>query len=168
MKTTHRARWSIADIGERRRTYKCMLCDATRTVEFGQMPELEEHGDFGPLPKPWSLPHMENAPGPAGRDELLAELERAEAELGNAIFMHRAAWVKARERRDELDLSALGEGPRNRAAVVAALCETDPKYSRRIADVKFWLGERTGLAATVTALVGMLQLRPRRQIPHQR
>lgn len=109
----------------------------------------------------WQLPHMERVQPPATREDLLGELTRAEAELGNAIAMHRAAWVAARERRDELDLSARDEDPRNRAAVVAALCETDPKYSRRITDVKFWLAERAGLAATVSALVAMVQVRPK-------
>lgn len=165
---SHVARWGLRDAGVHSRIYQCHYCEITREVPHPggvgadrvQLPR-EVHN---PEPAPWGLPHMEEPQPPASRAMLLAEMERVEAELGNAIYMHRAAWVKARQRRDELDLSALDEDPRNRAAVVAALCETDPKYKRRIADVQFWRAERDCLAASVLAVKAMIDLRPRPQI----
>jgi hypothetical protein len=112
----------------------------------------------------WNLPHMEHSQGVPTRSELVREFAKAEAELGNAIYMHRAAWVKARERRDELAREVEARHPadiRARAAELGALCETDPKYTRRLGDVKFWREERACLAATVTALAAMLHARPR-------
>lgn len=127
----------------------------------------------------WSLPHMENAQPMPNRAELVAEFAKAEIELGNAIFMHRAAWVRARERRDEIEMEMFERYPdeRERRLMIAAACETDKKYERRIGDVRFWREERACLAATVTALAASINARPRpidlttmfdRKVPRQR
>lgn len=148
-----------------------MFCDVTRTVKDNTRPAPELHSL--PAEQPWTLPHMEQAPARPGLGDLQEELARAETELGNAIYMHRNAWVKARQRRDELAWEVKGRHPgpdteRVRAAELAALCETDTHYSRRLGDVKFWCGERAALAASVSALVAMIQARPRPRTPTQR
>lgn len=164
---SHTSRWALRDAGTDSRIYECLFCDATREVRHPggvgadrvRLPQ-EVHN---PEPAPWSLPHMEQTPPPPSRAMLLGELERAEAEFGNAMAMHRSAWVKARQRRDELAEEIQRRYPgdvRRMGAELGALCETDPKYIRRIGDVKFWAGERQALAASVSALAAMVGLRP--------
>lgn len=114
----------------------------------------------------WTLPHMKMPPLEAAtHGTVRVELAQAEVELGNAIAMHRSAWVKAKQRQDEIEADYDERNPdaseRRRKAELAAITETDRKMSNRMGDVKFWAAERAACAATVSALVDMLSVRPR-------
>lgn len=112
---------------------------------------------------------MEHSQALPTRAELIAEFAKAEIELGNAIYMHRAAWVKARERRDELTDEIKAKYPqadeRELSIKASPLVENDPRYVRRLGDVRFWREERACLAATVTALAASVATRPSGMIP---
>lgn len=164
---SHPAMWMLADASERFKLYVCRYrgCDRQHNVDRKLSewapPERHEDEEDGMT---WSLPHMEATPGVPDRAELVAEVARVEAELGNAIYMHRNAWVKARQRRDELAAEVRLRHPkdeRKQSAELGALCETDSQYGRRIADVKFWQAERLTLATNVSALFAMIDHRRR-------
>jgi hypothetical protein len=162
---THRAEWVLKDANESVRLYACRHPKCEQEFALSQQsresqPPKQTH--LLQTNSPWPLPHMEHTPAEPTPAQLREELKRAADELGNAIYMHRQAWVQARKYADRLADEQLDRNPgkthRQRAAELAALKETDRAYQRKISDVKFWLAERECHAATISALAALINL----------
>jgi hypothetical protein len=85
------------------------------------------------------------------REDIQAELIRAEVELLYAIAKHRKAWKAMRARADERAMIEASGAPGRLASL-----EADHIWKLRTGDVTWWRGEMTAQATAVTALKAML------------